>query len=562
MINNMMGVGIPLLPNMFQQAGFVTPLVSILLVAVFSGLAATMLAEAMKYVRGNKHYDDRVEYATLTKFYLGNVPYWIVQILLNLSLLSVNLVSILLTVQVMDWTIVRIFGCSCGLILEPHPGFTCVCPATGMCSHSNSPFGDVMVISVGFVVVICMIIPLGYFNLEDNMIVQVICTGIQTLLLFEWVVTFFVRGLHAEALPAFAPGKGQAPVLGQTMLNYAFIMTVPSWCNEKRRSSNVNKVIWSSVGISTFFFLATAFLGALSFPGLQGSDILTAIDRSSDGSIFSQISVYLFPLIAVASSIPVFSIIVRYNLIENGICGPRLANVFAVVLPWVLAVPLSAGNTVFNDVSNYTSIAFLIPINLLIPFIIYIFAMRRKAYLKPCLCEPGPCEHDFPRTPPAFVGDDETASLLDPSSPSLRQSLNSEEHVLSHKDARDEVSHVYTVPHVPWEKWSKKNPKCARCCCAGYVRWKDSRGTNPAARFSKRFPRLAKMLPACLVAIFGNEPPAPEHFALPDTWSLLSRQGIAFAIFFLCTVLLLVSAGLSVWEAIDELVHPINVTGC
>jgi amino acid permease len=121
------------------------------------------------------------------------------------------------------------------------------------------------------------------------------------------------------------------------VLNYAFVMTVPSWCNEKRRSSNVNKVVWSSVGISTAFFLAVAVFGAMAFPNLGGEDILTKLNQASNGnSVLTEVSVYLFPIIAVASSIPVFSIIIRYNLMENGICGKLWANIWAVVLPWVI----------------------------------------------------------------------------------------------------------------------------------------------------------------------------------------------------------------------------------
>lgn len=37
----------------------------------------------------------------------------------------------------------------------------------------------------------------------------------------------------------------------------------------------------------------------------------------------SQICVYLFPIIAFQSSIPVFSIIIKYNLTQNGICSKR-----------------------------------------------------------------------------------------------------------------------------------------------------------------------------------------------------------------------------------------------
>lgn len=43
--------------------------------------------------------------------------------------------------------------------------------------------------------------------------------------------------------------------------------------NEKRRSSNVNKVVWSSVTISTSFFLLVAVMGALAFPNLKDGEV-------------------------------------------------------------------------------------------------------------------------------------------------------------------------------------------------------------------------------------------------------------------------------------------------
>ncbi len=52
LLNNMMGVGLPLLPMLVQQAGWVTPIITILFVAVMSGLSATMLTESMKYLPG------------------------------------------------------------------------------------------------------------------------------------------------------------------------------------------------------------------------------------------------------------------------------------------------------------------------------------------------------------------------------------------------------------------------------------------------------------------------------------------------------------------------------
>ena len=395
LVNTIMGAGIPLLPSAFQQAGLVVSCLATLVVAVVSGFAATMLAESMKFfpTNNNVHFSHRVEYSTLCKTYLGAGPFWMAQVLLNLSLLSMNLVSILLTVQVMDWTIVRIFGCTCGLILAPDHGgpdfgFRCVCFLANQCSHGDSPFQNAMVVGLGFVVVVCMIIPLSCLNLEDNILVQVVSCVIQIGIIIQWIVTFFMRGLDWEG-SAVAPGSfsasaaaaAQGALLGQVILNYAFVVAIPSWCNDKHHSSSVNTTVWTSVGFSTGTFLIVGVLGALAFPNLNGESILTAINRATHGSLTSQISVYLFPLIAVASSIPVFCIIVRQNLVENDICRLRWANVWAVILPWILAIPLTAGNEVFNSIATYTSIVFLAPINFLVPLWTYIVNKGNLSYV-------------------------------------------------------------------------------------------------------------------------------------------------------------------------------------
>ena len=59
--------------------------------------------------------------------------------------------------------------------------------------------------------------------------------------------------------------------------------------------------------------------------------------------LYAKVGTYLFPPAALLTSIPVFSIIVRYNLMENQICGSFVANLFSVVLPWVVALFFFSG---------------------------------------------------------------------------------------------------------------------------------------------------------------------------------------------------------------------------
>lgn len=610
LLNNMMGVGLPLLPMLLQQAGVVTPVFCIVFVALLSGYSATMLTEAMKYLPGNKNFDDRVEFASLAKFYLGRWPYILTQVFLNFALLSLNLVSILETVQVMDWTLVGIFTCTYGLTLWPEVGFQSVClprgtPPTGC----DSPFGSSMVVGLGYAVVIVLIIPLGYWNLDDNIIIQVVSVFIQLAIIFNWCVTFFLQYFSPtyvyEPVSAFGSLKGQGAVLGQVLLNYAFIMSVPSWCNEKRRSSNVNRTVWSAVTVATTCYLLVSILGALAFPNLRGADILTAINGSGNRTIIDQISVYLYPLIAISTSIPVFSIIMRYNIVENGIMSARWANVICVLLPWLLVIPMTAGNNVFNTVSDFASIGFLLPINLILPFIIYVMAMRRKAYLKPCLCEPGPCSHDEPSS----ADDDLSSSSLGLIPHHHETSINnsgvggggrrgddddydddgnvkvassSASSSIRHRGALRESSilradhkHIIgadgqhrVVPRtdaLPPTKWSAENPRCARCCCQWWVRMKDRPPISPLAPFSTRHPWLSARLPSSWVTFLDREEtPAPDHVALPRRCPLVLKQYLAFTLALVSIVIFVGAFSLAIWGLVDPIRfnNSTNATSC
>jgi amino acid permease len=585
MVNNLSGPGIVLLPSLFIHAGFASSLTMLVVVSLLSGFSASMLAESMKYIPGNKHFDERIEYTALCKFYLGKYGYWIVQLFLNLSLLALNLVSILLTVEVMDRTLVRIFKCTWGLVLVPadgtHVGFNAVCPTAQMIldNTANSPFGNSMVISVGYLIVILLIVPMGYFNLDENMGIQIFALVVQVLIMAQWLITFTIRGLDVSSVRAFGEPIQQGQVLGQMVLNYAAVMTVPSWLNEKRRSSNVNKVVWYGLSFSAVQYILVGVMGAMAFPHLGvGEDILTALNKADDGSkILNQIGTYVFPLVAIASGIPVYSIIVRYNLLENKVCGKALANFFAVILPWMLAIPLSAGNQVFLAVANYSSLLFSLPINFVFPFVIYVLAMRRKAFLKPCYCEPNaPCEHDYETV---GVNDDSSInrSVNLPKEAPLMESVDYEEttplmfrtksvmigtKIVTHRHVKSEEGVVRAEQRkVAAPKWSEKNPKMARYCCQKYVDYKNKPKVNPLASFTLRHPELAARLPVRFVAWLDlPEKPAPEHFALPKRLRPKPKQIIGLVAAVFTFVLMIAALGLAIWQSIDG--HPplVNAT--
>jgi len=65
------------------------------------------------------------------------------------------------------------------------------------------------------------------------MIVQKGAFGVACIIFIGWIVQFVIQ-IHNHTpniIPAF--GTKMAPVFGTIMFNYAMVVTVPSWCNEK-----------------------------------------------------------------------------------------------------------------------------------------------------------------------------------------------------------------------------------------------------------------------------------------------------------------------------------------
>ncbi len=195
------------------------------------------------------------------------------------------LVSLVSTAQSMDSTILKIFGKSCALIITGSlPGndssshaFQCLAASTT--SVTDSVFGDAYVISLGFVVVMCLTIPIGFFNLDDNIWVQVGGFVGLAICLLLWLVQFLVLGLEPSRMPAL--GSGYGSVLSVVVFNFGFIMTIPSWLNEKQPEVDAAKTVWVSLAISIVVFLALGILGAMSMDFPSGQDLLAVIDAST-----------------------------------------------------------------------------------------------------------------------------------------------------------------------------------------------------------------------------------------------------------------------------------------
>ncbi|EGC29268.1 hypothetical protein DICPUDRAFT_159166 [Dictyostelium purpureum] len=372
LIGNITGPGMVNISYEFQQGGWILTTLGYILMLTLSSLAGLFIIESMSTIPGNSRFQLRVEFTMICRFYFGKWGYILSQFFINASLQITNIASIIICSQVMDSIIIFIFKKTCGVSFSE--GWVCV-------SHENantSPFSGTMFFTIGYLSIIAVIVPLGFMNLNDNIKIQTACVIIMFIIVTSWLIIFILLGLDASNLPPIGSINGISQILGNSMFNYAFITTVPSWVNESKPNVNLKKSIWVSSSISTCIFILIGVFGGLAFSNMSStSDILSLINASSKSNIFSKFSVYFFPFIVLASSIPVFSIIVRYNLTQNRLMHPRYANFIAILLPWIIVIPFQTGDWL-NKISNYSSLFFNSVANFIIPFALYLKSIQFK----------------------------------------------------------------------------------------------------------------------------------------------------------------------------------------
>ena len=355
----------------YAQAGWVTTTATFLAVCVLSSLASTFLIETMERVR-QRTGRTRLEFAPLAEeVFNGSVAarqfvLWVVVI----SSLAANIPAIIVSSQVMDGIFIRIFGKSCAVELFP-TAFSCATEVTS----AASPFVSNSVLSLGMIATAIICVPLGLYNLEDSIGVQVAAFFALFGIVALWICQFFVEGLVPRWLPAF--GDSQTAMLGTVIFNFAFVISVPSWANESKSNVNKSRVIWTSTLSSTAIFILLGVLGTMAFRQFSDPsvDLLSVLSSSQDvrGSIIKRGVVYgtlAFPAVALISGIPVFSILARYNLLEAGM-GPIGSSFISVILPWVISVAFYGGSGV-NDVINWLGLVVGGMANFVLPTVLYI----------------------------------------------------------------------------------------------------------------------------------------------------------------------------------------------
>ena len=94
-------------------------------------------------------------------------------------------------------------------------------------------------------------------HLKETILVQIVAFLFMCLLLLQFSGEFIVKGFP-HAIPLY--GDGLSQLAGVLLFNYAYIVTVPSWLNEKQNSVSVNSTIWHASTLSTAIYFGTYYI--------------------------------------------------------------------------------------------------------------------------------------------------------------------------------------------------------------------------------------------------------------------------------------------------------------
>ncbi|GAB5359374.1 hypothetical protein AAMO2058_000538500 [Amorphochlora amoebiformis] len=270
------------------------------------------------------------------------------------------------------------FGQACAVEIHPNPGIVCISKSS---QHSDSIFGEgIWYFSFGYILLAIISVPIGLWNLEENMSIQTASFFALCILLSQFLLQFLNNGIDPTLLPASDINAGAGVSLGSILFNFAFVVTVPSWVNEKRNDVNISTTLGMSITIGALMFALMGAVGGMAYKFSHGADLLTKLSMP-DQWLATRVSAQLFPPLVLVPGIPILSIIVRYNLLENKVCGPVMANIVGVVFPWLISLFTMSGN-LLNVILNWSGILTVGPLNFLIPCTMFLLSMRHTKIRK------------------------------------------------------------------------------------------------------------------------------------------------------------------------------------
>ncbi|CAE8695812.1 unnamed protein product [Polarella glacialis] len=367
LMNNLAGPTISLMPPLAQEAGWLSMVLVMLTVGVLSMACGVMLVCTMERMPDYNDSTKRIEFTDIIRFYVPG-PWDSFLLIIYHSYLILTLMSyIIQSAQILDYVAMDIFGCTTGvslgkgLLIQVHT----VCGSAN--GDSVSPFGEMSVLPLSMILVAIVCVPFAVMNLDDNVTLQWIAIAGLTVLAALWIQFLVEQPDFPQPLPLVT--TSQQGLIGTVLFNFAFMSAIPSWVNEKKTEVGVKESFASALGYVIVVYTAIGVVGGMAFQPFFATDQNLFSKLNSSGLWTPRATVAVYPVLQNFTSIPVLSILIRYNLQSSG-WSSCSANFLAFAFPWVLSIPFYSGQG-FDRVATIGGLATSSVINFAVPALVY-----------------------------------------------------------------------------------------------------------------------------------------------------------------------------------------------
>jgi len=216
-------------------------------------------------------------------------------------------------------------------------------------------------------------------DLDDNISLQFVATIGLCCLAVVWI-SFLIQQpgfpLVDHLRTSTASPDAWASLFGVLLFNLSLMSALPSWDNEKRRDVSELQALVLSMGFVATLYTLIGVVGALAFADFGSSGNLFS-KLNASGSFVAQSTVSVYPVLQNLTSIPVFCIFMKYNMMQLGWFNRSGATMVAFLVPWLLSVPLYGGRG-FEWVAELGGLVFSTAVNIIIPVALFVLARRRQ----------------------------------------------------------------------------------------------------------------------------------------------------------------------------------------
>lgn len=294
LLNNIIGPAMLGFPHLFQQAGLIPTIATITFIFLCATLNGTLLSDAISSIPGNRYFNRNIDFSTAFHIIVGQDWYILAEALFLIACVVQAIAAIVESAQSVDGFLASfLFGKTYALQLTPFVGIVSWSPDRCMEDEALEDInpmkilaeeGDCvpfhgsgsLIISVGFLITALIFLPLGRGHIKETMSVQLIAFTFMMVLLAQFTIEFIYKGFPYE-IPLV--GTELSQLAGVVLFNYAFVITVPAWLNEKMDHVSVNKIVWGASTTASIVYAAFGIMGAMTFQGIGGNALIILTSR-------------------------------------------------------------------------------------------------------------------------------------------------------------------------------------------------------------------------------------------------------------------------------------------